>query len=424
MTRLLVSSLLLLLTACPPPTDQTCQRVLVDPNGSTNQGFGGGPATGNQPAPLGVVGTPITLSFFAPLSACVSDPLRADVTALDPDNLPLTMRVDSAPARVGAEGAVKLTITFTPIKPGSHALRVSFEPSLGARTQLLDVAADGLAGLTTRVPIPTGANCAANALWPLSDDTVACEERSTGFTSITSADGGLSRFPGEQLVVVDTVLWSIDATTTTLERRVFEDGGLRVTHRFPNFPAIATPAMHDVDLAPRFRANGRLAVVQLTSNGSTVLETNLDGSAGPPLAYFIEADRSVFRWSPGDCSSGCVNLSDLIALEPGLVWRGSSSFDEVPVGPKARGFARPTTLDATPRFTLSQQPDPVSTPAWAFERIPLWLGASAGTSRVLVSVENDALVFTAWPPHDVLRVGRHHLVLADPDLGFVRVVRR
>lgn len=416
---------LLLLCACPPPLEQTCQRVLVSASGNANQDFGGGPGTNDPRPPLGIVGTPLTVTFFAPLSACVSDALRADVTSLDPDNLPLAVRLDGDPVRVGFEGAVKLSIAFTPTRPGLHTLHVAFEPSLGARTQLVEVASDGLAGLTTRVPIPPGANCAAGALWAVADDTVACEERASGFVSVTSADGGLTRFPGEQLVVVDTVLWSINAASTTLERRVFEDGGVRVTHTFPNFPSVATPAMHDVGLALRYRANGRLALVQLTRSGSTVREVLPEGQVGAPLAYFVEDGGSVFRSSSVECPFDvCVNLPDVVALDPGLVWRLSQVFDGVSVA-HLSGYTRPTTLlDSTPRFTLSHAVDPIAMPAYGFERLPLWLTPpTGGAQRVLVTVENEALLFSAWPRSQVLRVGRHHLVLADPNPGFVRVIR-
>ena len=414
MRRLL--PLLFTLFGCPPPIEQTCQRLLVNVNGSPDQ------AVAASPPPLGLVGHSLAVPFFAPLSACVSDVLRAEVTALDPDNLPLTVRLDD-PLRVGSQGVVKLSMTFTPTKPGLHNLRVAFEPSLGARTQLVEVASDGLGGFTTRVPIPTGANCAADALWPLSDDTVACEERATGFVSLTSSDGGLTRFPGGQLVVADTVLWSINPASTTLERRVFEDGGVRLSHAFPNFPSIVTPGMHDVDLALRYRANGQLVLVQLTPSGSTVSQLRFDTLPSSPLAYFVEDGGSLFRWSTSQCPLDvCVNLADVVALEPGYVWRASQSFESFSL---TSGFVRPTTeFNATPRFTLLYPTAPVATPGYGFERLPLWLALTPATQRVLVTVENEELRYSAWPRAEVLRVGRHHLVLTDPNLAFVRVVRR
>ena len=243
--------------------------------------------------------------------------------------------------------------------------------------------------------------------------------------AISSVDGGLSRFPGTELVVVDTVLWSINSTANTLERRVFQDGGVRLTDSFPNFPSLDTPAMHDVDLALRFRSNGRLNLVRLRPDAGTVLkELALDGLAGTPLAYFAEADDTVYRWSQLDCSfTNCTNLPDLIALEPGLVWRTINNGFEVP--PKTSGFTRPTTQrESTPRFTLQQTAELPTTPLVPFERLPLWLNTNVSGKRVLISGQNGDLGLSAWPRSAVHRVGRNHLVLSDPDLGFVRVVEK
>jgi hypothetical protein len=227
------------------------------------------------------------------------------------------------------------------------------------------------------------------------------------------------------LVVVDTVLWSIDGARAVLERRVFEDGGVRLTHHFDGFPAVATPAMHDVDRALRLRANGQLALVRLAASGDQVVELGLSGNVGPPLAWFVEDDGTIFRWSDTDCS-GCVNLPDLVGVEPGFVWRRSTQLPEPPASFLISGYARPTSLvDATPQFTLNYPHESLATPARSFERLPLWLNVEVGNGeRAVVSVENGALALTAWPRAQVLRVGRHQLVLDDPDPSYVRLIRR
>lgn len=418
-----------LLAGCPPPIEPQCARFLVDTNGNPSGGFGGGPGTGTV-TPVGFVGVPMNLTVFAPLSACETDVVRGDVSATDPDNQPLTPMLPEGVTRQPG-GTVKTVVSLTPAKVGLHTVKVAFEPSLGARTVLIDVATDGLRNPSTRVPIPTGANCTVNATWPLTDDTVACEERATGSVSLTSSDGGVVRFRGEQLVVVDDVLWSVNGPTTTLERRVFEDGGLRLTDSFPNFPATATPAMHDVNLALRFRSNGRLTRVRtFPDGGASELELLLDGQAGPPLAYFAEDDDVMFRWSQVECSfNNCVNLTDLAGVEPGFVWRAEPRpFGEPQLAPRIQGFTRPTTLaSSTPKITLSYDTEPMATPAYGFERLPLWLGArsvSTNDRRVLVSMTDGGLSMSSWPRSEVLRVGRHHLVLLDSDPGFVRVFRK
>jgi hypothetical protein len=417
------------LVACPPPTEPQCSRFLVDLNGNPTGGFGGGPGVSNV-TPVGFVGEPMRLTVFAPLSACETDELRGDVTGIDPDNVPLMPLLNDGVTRQ-PNGIVKAVVTLTPAKLGLHAVKLAFEPSLGARTVLFDVAVDGLSNPSTRVPIPTGENCTVNATWPVSDDTVACEERTSGFVSLNSSDGGTQRFRGEHLVVVDNVLWSVNGPTTTLERRVFEDGGLRLTDSFPNFPSIATPAMQDVNLALRFRSNGRLTRVRtFPDGGSSVIELLLDGNAGPPLAYFAEDDDVIFRWSQVECAfNNCVNLPDVAGVEPGFVWRFTpNAFGEPQFLPRIEGFTRPTTVaNSSPKITLAYDTEPIVSPSYGFERLPLWLGpksVASGDRRVLLSMTDGGVSMSSWPRSEVLRVGRQHVVLSDSTPGFVRVFRR
>jgi len=418
--RRLVLLLLVPLCACPtepPPLD--CTRTLVDPSGNVNGGFGGGVGggSGGTDAPLGLVGAPLTVTVFAPLSACAPDVLRADATLLDPDNAPLAFAVDRPVSRSGSQLAVSAAFTFTPRQPGLHTLRVAFEPSLGVRSVLVQVAADGMLGLTNRVPLPAGANC---TVWPLSDDTVACAEESSGFVSVTSTDGGTTRFSGYELVVVDTVLWSIDGTTNTLERRVFEDGGLRVTNRLPGFPVMATPALHDVDVALRYRSSYLLTRVRVTPTSESLGDFPVERST-PALAYFVEPDDTLFRWDQTPCFiTTCTTLTDLVGLEPGFLWRSGNGFE---TNGQLSAFERPLATPASPRFSLKRQTMFFSSPEHSFERLPVWLEPLLGSRRVLVSVEDGGLVFSSWPWAEVLTIGRRHAVLTDSP-GFVRVIRR
>ena len=279
----------------------------------------------------------------------------------------------------------------------------------------------------TRVPIPSGGTCFPTGVWPLTDDTVACEERNTGFVSITSVDGGVHRFRGAQLVVVDTVLWSINDLTTSLERHVFEDGGLRLSDSFPNFPSVATPGMHDVDVALRFRANGRLTRVRRINGAPDVREYTLDGLVPAPLAYFVEDDDSVYRWSNTFCSfNNCTNLEEVVGLEPGIVWRNvlpSNGAGELRVA----GFSRPTSSVAAAALNLRFRASTLVSPGTGFERLPLWLNVSPGNTadrQLLVSKGDGGIIMTAWPRAEVIRVGRNHVVLGDPEPSFVQVVRK
>lgn len=415
-------ALFALLPGCSPPSLQ-CPRQLIDATGAPNGGFGGGLGAGSgTSSPLGVVGAPVSVAVFAPLSACPSDTLRADATLIDPDDLAVE-RLSVAPPTVNASRAVGTTLTFTPGKPGLYTLKVSFEPSLGVRSFFIDVAADGLrAGQVTRVPIPNGSNCYTNALWPLADDTVACEARGPGVVSITSVDGGLHTFPGSHLVVAGAVLWSIHPALQQLERRAWEDGGVRVTHTFPNFAARATPGMHDVDLALRFRPAGQLArVVVLSDGGFNVEEFRADALGSTAEAFFVEASDELFRWGGDACFGGfnCNNaFVDLVAVEPGLVWRSELQFE-------VTAFKRPTTPSAsTSVMTVSHRPESPGLVTESFERVPLWLEQNVGSRRLLISARDGGLELTAWPRSEVLRVGRQHLVLTEAQAQFVRVIRR
>ena len=424
MRAALLFAVFALLPACSPPPLE-CARQLIDVTGAPNGGFaGGGPGT---TSPLGVVGSPVSVGVFAPLSACPSDTLRADVTLVDPDNLPMMNLTVTQPVRNLSMG-VGSTLTFTPDEPGLYALKVSFEPALGVRSLFIDVAVDGMrAASVVRVPIPNGANCDTNALWPLSDDTVACEARGPGVVSVTSVDGGVRTFPGSHLVVADTVLWSIHPALEQLERRVWEDGGVRLTHVFPNFAATPTPGMHDVDVALRYRPASILArMVVLPDAGFSVEDFRSDALGGSPEAFFVEPSDELFRWNEDLCLSSfnCGNFfTDLVAVEPGLVWRSELVFDGS--ASRSTGFTRPTLpSNVVSAMTVPHRPESPGFVTDSFERVPLWLAQNVGTRRLLVSGRDGGFELSAWPRTEVLRVGRHHLVLTDAQADFVRVVRR
>ena len=412
---------LVALCACEPPPQDDCVRHLVDVNGALNGNFAGGTGGGTgggpplNPAVLGAAGVFVTLTFFAPLTSCVSDTVFIDPVVNDPDGF-------SAPAmQQGALeqsvfSSVKANVTFTPTRPGLHTVKVAFEPSLGVRSRFVEVVADGVSGQVIRVPIPAGAN-RSPGIWPLGDDTVASEVRSVDDITISSTAGTLAHFRGTQLVVAGQVLWSIDPLTSTLERRVFEDGGLRLTHSVIGFPAIPTPALQEPDFALRYRTSGRLSGVSISPDGGLrVNDHSYDARVDPPLAYF-GGDGWVRRWSLEDCAfSTCSNFDDLAAVDAQFVWRHSAARG-------LTGFARPTNLVDSPRL-LAHTPEALSSPAAAFERLPLWLRTQSEDWKVLVTTTDAGLQFTGWPRSQVLRVGREHVLLTDGDPGFVRVFRK
>ena len=400
---------LLVLAACGPPPGDTCQRVLVSATGQgAAGGFGGAGGSGGAAAnALGIAGEPLTLTLFAPLSSCVSDALRASVEVLGPDNLPVPVAL-SGPPRVLDVGVVQVALAFTPAQAGSYLVRTTFEPSLGVRTTVVDVAASRLdAGFVT-VPLPGVDGCLGGA-WPLTADTVACE-RASGAIELRRADGGVTSFDGEQLVVVDTVLWSVHRGRQSLERRVFEDGGLRLADAFAGIDAVVVPALHDTDLAVRQATGGQLTILRV-------------GAATLTPAFFpgFFDGRVLFADPPGQFYLGgnCFDAScvfDLQGLEAGVVWRTDPSTGQL------RGLARPLgTLDDAARFTLRQAPESPALPTAAFERVPLWLPARPPVS-VLASLDDGVVTLSAWNKAEVVRVGRRFVLLRD-STG-VRVVQR
>ena len=412
-----LSLLLAALCGCSPAQPDDCVRHLADVNGSLNRGAAGGVGGGTggapplNPAVLAAVGAPVTLTFFAPLTSCVSDTLRIDAVAIDPEGR-------SAPAmQVGALeqtvfSAVKANVTFTPTRPGLHTLKVAFEPSLGARSRFVEVAADGLSGQVLRVPIPLG----AAGLWPLADDTVASELRSVDDITISSTAGMLTHFRGTQLVVAGPVLWSIDPLTQMLERRVFEDGGVRLTHSFPDFPEVPTPALQEEHFALRYRASGQLSTVSISPDGGfRVDDHSFYARVDPPLAYY-GASGSLKRWSLEECPFPCSNIEDLAAVDAQFVWRHSPATG-------LTGVSRTARFDDPP-LQLAHSPEALSSPPAAFERLPLWLRTQSDDRSVLVSATDAGLQFTGWRRSEVLRVGRDHVLLTDEVPGFVRVVRK
>ena len=75
-------------------------------------------------------------------------------------------------------------------------------------------------------------------------------------------------------------------------------------------------------------------------------------------------------------------------------------------------------------MTVPHRPESPGFVTDSFERVPLWLAQNVGTRRLLVSGRDGGFELSAWPRTEVLRVGRHHLVLTDAQADFVRVVRR
>jgi hypothetical protein len=391
------------LLGCPSHLEQTCARVAVDVTGAIGPtgGFGGaGGGNVGLPTPLGVVGSPLELPFFAPLSACVSDTLRVRAEVLGPDNLPVELDVAFTPPHLTAAGPVQTRMTFTPTQPGLYIVRAIFEPSLGVRTTEVLVAESRLTPPTTRVPVVDLASC-VDGVWPLAADAVVCE-RASGTIEVHRADGSAEVFTGEQLVVVDSVLWSVDSSTSTLSRREYRDGGLRVLDTFPDIDSRPLPSLHDTDVALRAGLDHQLHIAHA---GGTTVTLFIDVRSLSSQVLWV--DGSLLFSAGGGCPMApCVN--DLRGLDGEVVWQGDFSSPGL-----ISALRRPAlAIDDAPPFRLRVQTESRALPIRGFDVLPLWVPSTDSIS-VLVWSAGPSLSLSAWHRAEVLRVGRRFVVLKD-----------
>ncbi len=413
MKRALLATVLLSLASCDEDgPDQLCERLLVNRDGTFAE-----LVSETSRARFGTQGEALSVTVFAPISSCVSDVLRASVELYDARNAP----VESKAVTVSAQsGVVRANVVFTPQSAGSYLLRVSFEPSLGARNERIDIVARPALDAGLVVTLPVSVSSCLEPVWPVSGDSVACEGEGAR-VDVFSADGGVQTFSGQHLVVAGGALWSIAAAQ--LERRVFEDGVLRLTHQADGFPARLTPAMHGADFALRVDSFDRLTLVTVADGGLTKTTTRHGQRSAP--AWFFSDDARVYLVDLPDfpaCTGrpDCDELGGLFAVEPGLVWRRD-----------VLGLARldallwPLSTTSTPVTSLDTRALAASPPQGPFELLPLWVEAPASPNAgdaVLARWLSGALWLSRWPHSRVLRVGGQFIALSEEGDRSVRLI--
>lgn len=399
-----------LLAGCWAPPVAPCRREPVVERGQVARLV---IDSANPAPPLGLPGAPLSVTAFAPLSACSADSNRLTVRVelVGPDNFVVSDALITEPRLVRAvpevDGhppvevdMVAVDVTFTPSLPGQYLMHVIFEPMLGVRTLLLDVGEPRLDPPSVRVRVPSWAEC-VDQPWPLGAEVVACE-RSTRRVELHSADGGLSSFDGEQLVVAGPVLWSVEAATNELQRRVFVDGGLVLTDAFAGFGTRTVPGMHDERSALRVRTSGELTLVRVESPLSPV-----PSPANSEALLYLDG-QEVLAESACD-TERCFGLQ---GLEPEMAW----TVENLGVG--VVGFKRPfQSVRVIPDAVLRRPWHRPQIPARGFERLPLWLPVEGTGLSALVNADRQPLAFTVWNRAEVLRVGKHFVLLKDPQLG-------
>jgi hypothetical protein len=402
--RVLATTLLLCSTACVPSGDDACARFSVE-----QVRDGNGQLLHAADIPLGLEGAPVEVTLHAPLTSCVSDALRVSATVQGPDGASSPVEVVEGPVPVGIFGAVRARLRFQPVVPGPHALSVAFEPSLGARTVTVDVAAFGELRAGRRL---SALDC--DEPWPLGEEVIACEH--AGRVTLRSPAGELTAGAGSELVVTGQVLWFV-TPAGQLERHAFTDGGLVRTHAWPGFARVPTPALQTPEVALRFREDGGLTRLRLRDGG--VEERTFFVNPSSQAVYASDRDGVLTAWTDDGCARAeCTELSRVLALSGEATWR---LLDGV------RGWRWPwsTLTPEAPSYSLRYEAASAVRPSAAFERSPLWLAQpfDAGL-RALVSTDDGVVTYSVFPRDRVLRVGAAHVLLRDEAGPGVVLVRR
>jgi hypothetical protein len=353
------------------------------------------------------------VKVFAERSVCEVDKTRLSARAelRGPDNFPVTDVSVSAPQvalAVADSGAprvqvqtVSVEVTFTPSRGGQHLMQVFFEPMLDGRSVLVDVGEPRVDPPSVRVRVPSWAEC-VDQPWPVSADAVACE-RSTKRVEVYVSDGGVSSFDGEQLVVAGSVLWSVEAATSELERHVFVDGGLVLTDVFAGFSTRTVRSMHDERSALRARNSGALVLARVESS---LVEFGWPSNSVNEL-LFIDGER---LFSEVPCGSErCFGFH---GVEPEMLWTVEN------LGAGVGGVRRPIPVDHRGQdLILQRKVELPQAPERGFERVPLWLPVEGTGLSALVNADRPSLGLTVWNRSHVIRVGKQFVVLKDPSNG-------
>ncbi|MFZ5446426.1 MAG: hypothetical protein ACOZQL_40940 [Myxococcota bacterium] len=354
---------------------------------------------------LAIVGQSLRFATDAPLSACAGDPLRATVELTGPDNVPRAP-LEVAPTFDERTGLATADFSLTPDEAGPWLMRVVFEPSLGVRTFTFDAATSYLQPQGVAVSM---ARCADP--WPVDAETIACT--SGPLIEVRSASGAHHTFRGAGLVVADGVLWTNDGTV--LERRVVDDAGVHLTHRFDGFEVSEVATLHRRDSALRVTTNDRLAVVRV--DGGVEVSTM--------RASHVPSDALVFDEPSGIVQGrGCLPsdercVSNLYGLEDEVVWVGDVD--------TTRAYRRPWTgVARDPLVTIAtaaRRAEAAPTPIGGFVRAAVRFTAPNPTQVLLASTVGGRYRLSLWSRIHLIRATRHFaLAMDDADRTMARIV--
>jgi hypothetical protein len=289
----------------------------------------------------------------SPIGGCLEPgaELGATFVITGPGNEPLEGTLDAVQP---ASGGAQAFITFTPPRPGTWTLSVSFEPSLGTRTVALDVlptlsAADGVTFIA-----PPGLSCSSGP-WPVGEHHVLCDEPAgqVALVDLEAPDGGVTLLDGQQVAVVEDVVWKLDGAGQALERWLFTDGGLTLTHRWQGFVFSTARGLHTRDLAVRAASPTHMRAVTTDNLDTTVLFGRT--TVGSGVFWFDQGTSSL------DDLSLVFSTERLVALSSSAAWFRGSDGRVVIRSPPTSVTGRPVevpvgTIEPLPRGPLVHVP--------------------------------------------------------------------
>ncbi len=163
------------------------------------------PYVSNPKQVLGVTHQPLTTTVSPTITVCGDGPLRANVSLVDPSNVPFAAFATSTLVNE-PNGTARQTVHFTPDRPGTWQLIVLFEPQRG-RVQLpIEVAYERLDTPRSTVTLPADPSRCVSQPYMTLHGLVLCELDAGIHTQ--RADGGQGLFAGEQLIVLGNTVWS------------------------------------------------------------------------------------------------------------------------------------------------------------------------------------------------------------------------
>ena len=166
------------------------------------------PFASNPTRVWGITHQPLSITVAPTITVCGDEPLRANVSLIDPNNAPFNAFATSTVVNE-ANGRTRQTLLFTPDRPGTWQLIVYFEPLRGRVQVPIDVADERLDTPRSSVTVSADPSSCAPQPFMTLHGLVLCQF--DGGIHTRRADGGEAFFEGEQLLVLGNSVWSSES---------------------------------------------------------------------------------------------------------------------------------------------------------------------------------------------------------------------